>query len=90
MEDQICGNTMNTNVFIILPKSNFHKSFFFMGFQQLIPKLQFFGQNKQGFFQFECFLLRIKVWPKHLSQVFILTNELIYNFLKKFVNKKKS
>ena len=60
MEDQICGNNINSNLFILLPNSNFHKSVLPMGFQQLIPKLQFVLIKTNIFFQFESFWLRIQ------------------------------
>ena len=70
MEDQICSNNINSNVFIILPKSNFHKSFLPMGFQQLIPKLQFVLIKKNTFFQFESFWLRIQFDKRANLQLF--------------------
>ena len=89
MEDQICGTNINLNLFILLPKSNFHKSFLPMGFQQLIPKLQFVLIKTNIFFSIWKFLIENTIWPKHLCQVFVLTKEPIYRFLKKFVNKQK-
>ena len=86
MEDQICGNNINSNLFILLPKSNFHKSFLPMGFQQLIPKLQFVLIKTNIFFQFESFWLRIQFDQNIYA---LLTKEPIYRFLKKFVNKQK-
>lgn len=90
MEDQIFGKNIDSNLFIFLPKSNFHKSFLPMGFQQLIPKLQFVLIKQTCFFSIWKFLIENTIWPKHLCQVFILTKEPIYSFLKKFVNKQKN
>ena len=68
MEDQICGNNINSNLFILLPKSNFHKSFLPMGFQQLIPKLQFvLIKKKQHFF----FNLKVFDWEYNLTKTFM-------------------
>ena len=67
MEDQIFGKNIDSNLFIFLPKSNFHKSFLPMGFQQLIPKLQFVLIKQTCFF----FNLKVFDWEYNLTKTFM-------------------
>ena len=87
MEDQICGSNINSNSFIFLPKSNFHKFFFF---KYVIPATNsqttvYLIETNVLFFQFESFWLRIQFD----QNIYAKTKKPIYSFLKIVVSKQK-